>query len=115
MLSISLACVLFAATAQLNPTVRVLPKPQSIVPVDCDQGLAPASPRLPVEAPAEMSAAAAEVPPASDLRTRLRRIQSAAERGDHDAFKAALAEARSGLAAYPGGGEKQAASDVPQV
>jgi hypothetical protein len=108
----------FAQSAPLNPTVRVLEKPQSIVPTDCDEGLAPASPR-----PAPVELAALEPieprnvppPPASDLRTRLRRVQTAAENGDYASFKSALDEARSGVSGYPGGGEKQSAADVLQV
>jgi hypothetical protein len=102
----------------LNPTVRVLPKPTSIVPTDCDAGLAPAPPRqmaaaLPAETPAPAIRDVA--PPAADLRTRLRRVQSAAESGDYQTFKTTLAEARTALTSYPAGGEKQAAGDVMQV
>jgi hypothetical protein len=117
-------CLLMAINAPalfgqtLNPTVKVLPKPTSIVPTDCDAGLAPAAPRqMAMALPAETPTPAIRdvVPPAADLRTRLRRVQSAAESGDYQTFKTTLAEARTALASYPAGGEKQAAGDVMQV
>lgn len=100
----------------LNPTVRVLPKPQSMIPTNCDDGLAPAAPRPVIVATEETPSRESEsAPPSADLRTRLRRVQTAAERGDHEAFKAALRETRSATAAYPAGGEKQAATEALQV
>lgn len=110
------APAVFAQTVPLNPTVRVLEKPQSIIPTDCDQGLAPAAPRPVVVAAAEPVAPRdVPAPPASDLRTRLRRVQTAADNGDYASFKFALDEARNAVSTYPGGGEKQSASDVLQV
>ncbi|HEY8130412.1 MAG TPA: hypothetical protein VII12_00860 [Thermoanaerobaculia bacterium] len=106
-----------SASAQLNPTVKLLPKPQAAVPPECEQGLAPAQPRVIVaEAPAEETkpARAAE-PPSLDLKTRLRAVQVAAEQGDRDAFKTALADVRSAIASYPRGGERDAANEVLTV
>ena len=102
------------AFAQLNPTVKVLAKAQEPVPPECAEGLVPAQPR-PVVAEAQPPATApkrAAAPPSLDLRTRLRAVQVAAEQNDRDAFKAALADARSAAASYPPGGERDAASDV---
>ena len=103
-----------SASAQLNPTVKVLPKPQSTVPPECEQGLAPAVPRVIIaETQAEQpKPVAATAPPSLDLKTRLRSVQVAAEHRDRDAFKAALADARSAIASYPTGGERSAANDV---
>jgi hypothetical protein len=113
----ALAASVLAQTLPLNPTVKVFRKPQSIVPPECEQGLAPAAPLPPVEeAPAEVAPAAAPTaPPTSDLRTRLRRVQTAAESENYDAFKSALADARAAVNAYPAGGEKQSANDVLQI
>jgi len=108
------AAAAFAASAQtreLNPTVKVLARPQSPVPPECatDQTVLPA---LEVEAPAEPVTAA---PPSSDLRTSLRRLQAAAEANDYAAFKSAFAEAKRAVAAHPAGGERNAANDALQV
>jgi hypothetical protein len=101
------------ASAQLNPTVKVLPKPQSSVPPECEQGLAPAVPRVIVaETQPETKPARAVPPPSLDLKTQLRGVQLAAESGNRDAFKAALADARPAVEAYPRGGERNAANDV---
>src|SRR5579859_2732318 len=113
----ALAPSLLAQTLPLNPTVKVFRQPQSIVPPECEQGLAPATPLPPVEeASAEITPATAPTPPpTSDLRTRLRRVQTAAESENYEAFKSALADARTAVNAYPPGGEKQSANDVLQI
>ncbi len=100
------------ASAQLNPTVKVLDKARAPVPPECAEGLITAPPRVIAQAqpPAETRRAAA--PPSLDLKTRLRAVQVAAEQNDRDVFKAALADARSAAASYPTGGERDAASDV---
>src|SRR5689334_19571480 len=108
------ACA-FCASAQLNPTVTVLPKPQTMVPPECAEGLAPATPRVvPEPQPAE-EPRRTPAPPSLDLKTRLRAVQVAAEQNDRDAFKAALADARSAVSSYPAGGERTAANDVISV
>jgi len=105
------------ALAQLNPTVNVLPRPQGPVPGECEQGLAQAQPRTliaeapPQPAPKKEGAA----PPTLDLKTRLRAVQGAAEQGDREGFKTAMAAARSAIASYPTGGERDAANDVLRV
>ena len=111
------ALSVLSASAQLNPTVKVLPKPQSTVPPECEQGLAPAAPRVIIaETTAEETKPArAAAPPSLDLKTRLRAVQVTAERNDRDAFKAALADARAAVASYPAGGERSAANDVINV
>ena len=128
-----------AETTQLNPTVTVVPRPQSSSPSDCDVGLAPAPPR-PVATTATTTTTTTRttptttptttiveeqqpatvtvtdiVPPSGDLRTHLRRIQSAAENEDYQSFKTALSDARLALSGYPRGGERQAAEEVMQV
>ena len=106
-----------SVSAQLNPTVKLLPKPQAAVPPECEQGLAPAQPRVIVaEAPAqETKPVRAAEPPSLDLKTRLRAVQVAAEQNDREAFKAALADVRSAVASYPRGGERDAANEVLTV
>ena len=66
-----------AQTRELNPTVKVLARPQSPVPAECvtDPGIVPA---LEAETPA-LEPATAPAPPSSDLRTSLRRLQVAAD------------------------------------
>src|SRR5438046_5260036 len=105
-----------SASAQLNPTVKVLSKPQTQVPPECEQGLAPAVPRVIVaEATEETKPARAVPPPSLDLKTQLRTVQLAAERGDRDAFKAALAAVRGEVTAFPRGSDSNAANDVVAV
>ena len=102
------------ASAQLNPTVKVLSKAQAPVPAECAEGLAPAPPRAVAEAP-QVESKPAPAPPSLDLKTRLRAVQTAAEQNDRDAFKSALADARNAIASYPRGGERDAANDVVGV
>ena len=104
------ACAL-SAFAQLNPTVKVLPKPQTAVPPECAEGLVAATPRV-IPEPQPVEPQRAPAPPSLDLKTRLRAVQVAAEANDRDSFKAALADARSAVSSYPAGGERNAASDV---
>ena len=116
LIAVALAPVALAQTSRLNPTVKVLPKPTSIVPAECVEGTVAAPLRAPVEqAPAIPAAAAAVAPPRADLRTALRQVQTALENNDYNGFKTALAEARQTLENYPAGGEKQTAADVMQV
>jgi hypothetical protein len=110
------AAAAFSASAQtreLNPTVKVLARPQSPVPAECatDPATVPA---LEAEAPA-LEPLTAPVPPSNDLRASLRRLQVAAEVNDYAVFKSALAEARRAAAAHPAGGERNAANDALQV
>lgn len=111
-----LACApsLFGQSNRLNPTVRVLATPASPVPPECAEGLAPAVPR-PVEIVEAPAPAIPAVPPRADLRTSLRRVQAAAESGDYESFKSALADARAMINNYPAGGEKQAANAALEV
>src|SRR5438270_4937294 len=101
-----------AQTRELNPTVKVLARPQSPVPAECatDTNTVPA---LEAEAPAEPVTASA--PPSNDLRASLRRLQVAAEGNDYATFKSALAETRRAVAAHPAGGARNAANDALQV
>jgi len=100
-----------AQTRELNPTVKVLARPQSAVPADCAINPNTVA-ALEPEAPAPVTASA---PPSNDLRASLRRLQVAAEGNDYAAFKSALAEARRAVAAHPAGGESNAANDALQV
>jgi hypothetical protein len=117
---IALACLVAAAafpasaqTRDLNPTVKVLARPQSAVPAECatDPATVPA---LEADAPA-LEPVNAAVPPSNDLRASLRRLQVAAEGDDYAVFKSAFAEARRAVAAHPPGGERNAANDALQV
>jgi len=110
------AAAAFAASAQtreLNPTVKVLARPQSPVPAECatDPATVPA---LEAEAPA-VEPVSAPAPPSNDLRASLRRLQVAAEVNDYAVFKSGLAEAKRAAAAHPAGGERNAANDALQV
>jgi hypothetical protein len=110
------AAVAFPASAQtreLNPTVKVLARPQSPVPAECatDPATVPA---LEAEAP-PLEPVTAAVPPSNDLRASLRRLQVAAEGDDYAVFKSALAEARRAAATHPPGGERNAANEALQV
>jgi hypothetical protein len=110
------AAAAFSASAQtreLNPTVKVLARPQSPVPAECatDPTTVPA---LEAEAPA-LEPVPAAAPPSNDLRASLRRLQVAAEGDDYAVFKSALAEARRAAASHPPGGERNAANEALQV
>jgi hypothetical protein len=116
-LAVAALCVL-SASAQLNPTVTVLPKPQTQVPSECEEGLAAAQPRTLIAQaprPQEETPKRVAAPPSIDLKTRLRRVQTAAEQENREEFKAALADARAAVAGYPSGGERDAATDVLRV
>jgi len=105
----------FAQTTSLNPTVKLLQKPQSPVPAEClTDASQEALPALEPEQPAPEQALN-NVPPSNDLRASLRRLQVAAEGDDYTAFKAAYAEARRAIAAHPAGGERNAANEALQV
>jgi CD164 antigen len=103
-----------AQTSALNPTVKVLARPQSPVPAECatDVTMAPAIEPEPQPAPDQVITS---VPPSNDLRASMRRLQVAAEGDDYAAFKAALVEARRAIAAHPAGGERNAANEALQV
>jgi hypothetical protein len=109
--ALAVAACAVSAFAQLNPTVTVLPKPQTPVPAECAEGLVAAPPRVAPE-PQPTEPRRAPAPPSLDLKTRLRSVQVAAEQNDRDAFKAALADAQSAVSSYPAGGERNAANDV---
>jgi hypothetical protein len=109
--ALAVAASAVTSFAQLNPTVTVLPKPQAPVPAECAEGLVAAPPRV-VPEPQPTEPKRAPAPPSLDLKTRLRSVQVAAEQNDRDAFKAALADARSAVSSYPAGGERNAATDV---
>lgn len=118
LLSGCVASTLLAArnSAELNPTVKVSSRPSTAVPSDCDEGLVAAPPRIEVaQIPEPVEQPAMEAPPANDLRSALGAAQSAAERGSRDEFNAAVAGAQGVLAAYPAGGERNAAAAVLQV
>jgi hypothetical protein len=107
-----------AGVAQLNPTVKVLPRANGTVPADCDQGLAPtpATPRIVVsEIPQPAPAATSEAPPSGRLRSLLRNTQNAAEAGNRAEFRAHLDDLRAMVAGYPRGGERDAAAAAVSV
>ncbi|MGH9419177.1 MAG: hypothetical protein ACRD3J_04325 [Thermoanaerobaculia bacterium] len=103
----------FAQTSQLNPTVKVLSRPQSPVPAECATDIDTTAPAL--EPESQPAPSTESVPPSNSLRASLRRVQVAAEGDDYAAFKAALAEARRMAASHPAGGERNAANDAIQV
>jgi hypothetical protein len=112
------AGIALTATAQLNRTVAVLPKPVLPVPLECEQGLAPQKmARLDVSQIPEpqISAAANAAPPSVTLRDTLRDAQSAAERNDRGGFTDALARARTLVDSWPPGSERTVAADAVRV
>jgi hypothetical protein len=115
----AVASSVFAQTAELNPTVKVLSRPQSPVPAECATDTNPASaqpaPQTTAVAEPQPVATAASVPPSNALRASLRRLQTAADGDDYAAFKAAFDDAKRAIAAYPPGGERNAANDAFQV
>jgi len=116
-IAVAMLCAV-SAFAQLNPRVNVLPRPQSPVPGECEEGLAPAQPRTPLlaQTPAVPQPPATPIaPPTLDLETKLRAVEAAAQSGDRETFKSALAAAHAAIAAYPPGGERNAASDVVRI
>jgi len=103
---------LSAQTSALNPTVKVLARPQSPVPAECATDLSTTAPAI---EPEPQEPANASIPPSNDLRASMRRLQVAAEGDDYATFKAALAEARRAAASHPPGGERNAANEALQV
>lgn len=112
------AGIALTASAQLNPTVAVLPKPATLVPIECEQGLAPQKmARLDVSQIPEPQTSAADnsAPPSVTLRGSLRDAQTAGEHSDRAAFTDALSRAKVILDSYPNGAERTAATDVVHV
>jgi hypothetical protein len=112
------AGIAITASAQLNPTVAVLPKAALPVPLECEQGLAPQRmARLDVSQIPEpqISAAANVAPPSVMLRETLRSAQSAAEQNNRRGFTDALARARTLVESFPPGSERTVAADVVKV
>lgn len=111
---VAAAFSLSAQTSSLNPTVKVLARPQSPVPAECATDVSTIAPAIEPE-PQALEPANASVPPSNDLRASLRRLQVAAEGDDYAAFKSALAEVRRAAASHPPGGERTAANEALQV
>jgi hypothetical protein len=119
----SLLLVLAAAIpltlgAQLNPTVKVLPRPTSPVPTECDQGLAPQpAQRLTTEERTIVRDTRADLqaPPSAGLRRELQTALAAAQHNNREVFRDALARSRDDLTTYPPGGERTAASELVNV
>lgn len=111
------SCLAVAALGQLNPTVQRLSRPSGPVPPDCDTASSvAAAPRLQVSEIPEPAAALPPVaPPSSSLRSLLRETRAAAEAGDREAFRDALAAAKQTLRSYPAGAEKRSAEEVVRV
>lgn len=106
------------AAAQLNPTVKVLPRPKSAVPAECDQGLAiqPAQ-RLTTEERTAVRDTSRDMqaPPTASLKGELEAAFVAAQHSSRQAFRDALTQAKSLLVSYPPGGERTAASNLVEV
>ena len=119
LLSFTLGVLLVSTGASwpLNPLVTRNPHPPAAVPVECDQGLAPApAPRVNVAeipAPAEiLPAAVPAAPPSRTLRRTLEDAHAALTRNDRPAFDEALAGARLILRDYPPGAERTNAEEA---
>ena len=107
-----------AIAAQLNPTVKVLPRAKTAVPAECDQGLAiqPAL-RLTQEERASVRDTTRDMvaPPSRSLRSELQTAFEAAQHNSRDAFRDALVQSKSMLTSYPPGGERTAAANLVDV
>src|SRR3954466_13208898 len=115
---LAVAAIAFSASAQtssLNPTVKVLPRPQSPGPPECAPDLSTAAPGVEPEPQTAPDQAITSVPPSNDLRASLRRLQVAAEGDDYATFKSTLAEPPRSAASHPAGGERNAANEALQV
>ncbi len=105
----------YAQTTTLNPTVKVLARPQSPVPAECATDLSATAPAVETEPQPAPDQVIKSVPPSNDLRASMRRLQITAEGDDYAAFKTALNDARRAAASRPPGGERNAANDALQV
>jgi hypothetical protein len=115
---LAVAAAAFSAPAQtsaLNPTVKVLARPQSPVPAECATDLSATAPAVETEPQPAPDQVIKSVPPSNDLRASMRRLQVTAEGDDYAAFKTALSDARRAAASHPPGGERNAANDALQV
>ncbi|HSP14693.1 MAG TPA: hypothetical protein VLV78_08070 [Thermoanaerobaculia bacterium] len=104
--------------AQLNPTVKVLPRATSPVPPECVEGAATQTAvRLPEERTVAVRDTSADMlpPPTATLRGELQRAVEAAQRNDRETFREALGRAKKLLASYPPGGERTAADQLMAV
>ena len=118
LLLIIVAAIPVIAAAQLNPTVKVLPRPKSAVPAECDQGLAiqPAQRLTPEERTSVRDTSRdMQAPPSASLRGEVQTAFEAAQRNSRDMFRDALVRAKSLLPSYPPGGERTAATNVVDV
>lgn len=104
-----------AQTSPLNPTVKVLARPQSPVPAECATDLSAVAPAVEPEPQPVPDQVIKSVPPSNDLRASMRRLQVAAEGDDYAAFKSALSDARRAVTSHPQGGERNAANEALQV
>jgi hypothetical protein len=107
-----------SGSAQLNPTVKVLPHATASVPAECEQGLSQQpAPRLAPEEKASVRDTSLDMkaPPSATLRGELLSAVEAAEAGSRDAFRDSLTRAKSILSGYPPGAERTAASEVVTV
>jgi len=107
-----------SGSAQLNPTVKVLPRATAPVPAECEQGLSPQpAPRLALEERASVRDTSLDMkaPPSATLRGEVRSAVEAAQAGSRDAFRDSLTRAKSILSGYPPGAERTTASEVVSV
>ncbi len=115
MFTLGVLLVSTGAAWPLNPLVTRNPNPVAAVPVECEQGLAPAPmPRVNVaEIPApEIVPASIPAPPSRTLRRTLEDAHEALVRNDRPAFDAALSNARLIVRDYPPGAERTAAEEA---
>lgn len=118
LLLVLVAAAAFAQTPPLNPTVKVMPRPATPVPPECEEGFAPQpAPRVRIEdVPAPQPVQRDLQPPrTADLREQLAEVQHAVERNDRASFNEWLAIAKSTLASYPPGSEKTRAESAIAV
>lgn len=119
LLLVAVAAIPGAGAAQLNPTVKVLPRAVAAIPSECTVGQAEQpAPRLAPEEKAVIvrdTAADMQAPPSATLRGELRAAFDASQSGDRDGFRDSLSRAKKILSTYPPGGERIAATEVVNV
>ncbi len=115
LLLVIVAAIPVVAAAQLNPMVKVLPRPKSAVPAECDQGLAiqPAQRLTPEERTSVRDTSRdMQAPASASLRGEAQTAFEAAQSNSRDMFRDALVRAKSMLTSYPPGGERTAATSL---
>ncbi len=117
-LLVLVAAIPWSAGAQLNPTVKVLPRATAPIPPECAEGLAPQpAQRLTSEERTIVRDTREDMkaPPSAGLHGQLQAAFNAARSGNRDLFRDSLVRAKSLLTSYPPGAERTAATNLAGV